>query len=44
VKSSETANQLGKAARRLVVEKYDWRVCLGGLERLYDALFGNEAA
>jgi sugar transferase (PEP-CTERM/EpsH1 system associated) len=44
VKSSETANRLGKAARRLVVEKYDWRVCLGGLERLYDALFGNEAA
>jgi polysaccharide biosynthesis protein PslH len=44
VTSAETANRLGKAARRLVVEKYDWRVCLGGLERLYGALLGNQAA
>jgi len=44
VTSAETANQLGKAARQLALEKYDWRVCLGGLERLYGALLGNEAA
>ena len=44
VTSPETANRIGKAARRLAADKYDWRVCLGGLERFYCALLGNKAA
>jgi sugar transferase (PEP-CTERM/EpsH1 system associated) len=36
--SPETANRLGMAGRQLVVEKYDWRLCLGRLENLYDKL------
>jgi glycosyltransferase involved in cell wall biosynthesis len=42
--SPETAQAIGKAGRRLVIEKYDWRVCLGGLERLYGRLLGDKAA
>ena len=44
VKSLEESKNLGTAGRRLVVEKYDWRVCLSGLDRLYSTLLGNEAA
>jgi sugar transferase (PEP-CTERM/EpsH1 system associated) len=44
VKSSEEARNLGKAGRRLVTEKYDWRVCLDGLDRLYGTLVGSKAA
>lgn len=44
VQSSETAKNIGKAGRRLVVEKYDWRECLSGLERLYGTLLGSAAA
>jgi sugar transferase (PEP-CTERM/EpsH1 system associated) len=36
--SPETANRLGMAGRQLVVEKYDWRLCLGRLENLYNKL------
>ncbi|MET0500644.1 MAG: glycosyltransferase [Candidatus Binatia bacterium] len=43
-KSPETANRIGKAGRRLVMEKYDWRVCLRGLERLYGSVAGSAAA
>jgi glycosyltransferase involved in cell wall biosynthesis len=43
-KSPETSKRLGKAGRRLVTEKYDWRVCLSGLERLYGTLRGSVAA
>jgi glycosyltransferase involved in cell wall biosynthesis len=42
--SPERAEAIGKAGRRLVMEKYDWRVCLGGLERLYGRLLGDKAA
>jgi glycosyltransferase involved in cell wall biosynthesis len=44
VKSPEASKNLGKAGRRLVVEKYDWRVCLSGLEQLYGVLLGSAAA
>jgi glycosyltransferase involved in cell wall biosynthesis len=44
LRSPERSELVGKAGRRLVMEKYDWRVCLGGLDRLYDTLFGSEAA
>lgn len=44
VKSPETSNRIGSAGRRLVMQKYDWRVCLGGLERLYGTLLRSEAA
>ena len=44
LKASDTAENLAKAGRRLVVDKYDWRVCLGGLERLYNTLLGRAAA
>jgi len=43
-KSPATANRIGKAGRRLVMEKYDWRVCLSGLERLYGSVSGSAAA
>lgn len=36
-KSPEASNRISKAGRRLVMEKYDWRVCLSGLERIYDS-------
>jgi sugar transferase (PEP-CTERM/EpsH1 system associated) len=42
--SPERAEAIGKAGRRLVTGKYDWRVCLGGLERLYGRLLGDKAA
>ena len=42
--SPESGAAIGKAGRRLVMEKYDWRVCLGGLDRLYGRLLGEEAA
>jgi glycosyltransferase involved in cell wall biosynthesis len=38
------AADLGKAGRRLVVEKYEWRACLAGLESLYEAVTGKAAA
>ncbi|HSE87967.1 MAG TPA: glycosyltransferase [Candidatus Binatia bacterium] len=44
LKSPETSKHLGRRARRLVMEKYDWRVCLSGLERLYGNVLGSEAA
>jgi glycosyltransferase involved in cell wall biosynthesis len=44
MKSPETSNRIGKAARRLVMEKYDWRVCLSGLEHLYETLLRSPAA
>src|SRR5215813_10227640 len=44
VQSPATSKRLGSAGRRLVIEKYDWNVCLSGLERLYDTLLGSEAA
>jgi sugar transferase (PEP-CTERM/EpsH1 system associated) len=44
LKSLKAAKNLGRAGRRLVVEKYDWRVCFDGLERLYGALLGSAAA
>lgn len=40
----EASEKIGEAGRRLVVEKYDWRVCLGGLDRLYGRLIREEAA
>ena len=43
-KSPEISKRLGKAGRRLVTEKYDWRVCMSGLERLYGTLLGSVAA
>ena len=43
VKSLEESKNLGTAGRRLVVEKYDWRVCLSGLDRLYSTLLENQA-
>jgi sugar transferase (PEP-CTERM/EpsH1 system associated) len=44
VRSPETSNHLGRAGRRLVAERYDWRVCLNGLEHLYGTLLGSAAA
>lgn len=38
--SPEMANEIAKAGRNLVVEKYDWRLCLSRLEHLYDKLLG----
>ena len=40
--SPETAKRLGHAGRRLVTEKYDWRLCLGGLVELYSTLWRGE--
>lgn len=34
----QRGEQLGRAARQLVVERYPWRACLRGLETLYDTL------
>lgn len=39
--SPQMADRLGKAGRKLVVEKYDWQLCLSRLEKLYDRLMGN---
>jgi sugar transferase (PEP-CTERM/EpsH1 system associated) len=33
--------RLGRAGRRLVETKYDWRMCLGGLDTLYQELLGD---
>jgi sugar transferase (PEP-CTERM/EpsH1 system associated) len=44
MKSSEESRNLGMAGRRLVTKKYDWRICLDGLDRLYGTLVGNGAA
>ena len=44
LESPEKAEAIGKAGRRLVTGKYDWRVCLGGLERFYGRLLGDQAA
>ena len=40
--SPETASRLGTAGRRLVVQKYDWPLCLRRLESLYDRLLRDE--
>jgi polysaccharide biosynthesis protein PslH len=42
--SPEISIRLGRASRRLVMEKYDWPVCLDGIDRLYGRLVENEAA
>ena len=34
----QRGEQLGQAARRLVVERYAWETCLRGLDTLYDTL------
>lgn len=34
----QRGEQLGQAARRLVVERYTWETCLRGLDTLYDTL------
>jgi polysaccharide biosynthesis protein PslH len=34
----ETSARLGKAAGELVRNKYDWQICLGGFENLYQRL------
>jgi sugar transferase (PEP-CTERM/EpsH1 system associated) len=44
LKSPERADLIGRKGRRLVMQKYDWSVCLAGLDRLYDTLLGSEAA
>jgi glycosyltransferase involved in cell wall biosynthesis len=36
------ADRLAKAGSQLVKDKYDWRVCLSGLEQLYDTLVGSK--
>ena len=40
--SPETASRLGTAGRQLVVQKYDWPLCLRRLESLYDRLLRDE--
>ncbi len=37
----ELRTRLGRAGRRLVETKYDWRICLRGLERLHQAVLGG---
>src|SRR5262249_60694372 len=44
LKSPERADLIGKRGRLLVTQKYDWQVCLGRLDRLYDAVLDSEAA
>jgi polysaccharide biosynthesis protein PslH len=44
MRSTEAPASLGTAGRRLVLEKYDWRKCLSGLEDLYGRLLGSAAA
>jgi len=44
VAAPETAERLGQAGRRLVTEKYNWRMCLEGLEALYNTLCGSATA
>lgn len=41
---AERRRRLGRAARRLVEERYDWGSCLAPLESLYRALHGRKAA
>jgi sugar transferase (PEP-CTERM/EpsH1 system associated) len=43
ISSPELADRLGQAGRRLVVEKYDWSLCLRQLESLYDTLLRNQS-
>jgi glycosyltransferase involved in cell wall biosynthesis len=38
VSSPETVTRVGRAARKLAVENYDWQLCLRGLENLYQRL------
>jgi polysaccharide biosynthesis protein PslH len=40
--SSGLANYLAQAARQVVDSVYDWRSCLGGLDRLYSAVLNRE--
>ena len=42
--SPAMADRLAKAGSQLVKEKYDWRVCLSGIEQLYDTLVGSKVA
>jgi sugar transferase (PEP-CTERM/EpsH1 system associated) len=44
IRSGQAETDLGNAGRRLVVEKYDWSVCLAGLEDLYGTVLGSAAA
>jgi len=44
LRSPETAELIGQRGRLLVTQKYDWQVCLGRLDRLYDAVLDSEAA
>jgi len=44
LRSPETAELIGKMGRLLVKQKYDWQICLGRLDRLYDAVLDSEAA
>ena len=38
---AELGKRLARAARHLVETKYDWRICLRGLESLYQAVLGG---
>ena len=38
----EAADRIAQAGRKLVTETYDWRICLGELERWYDKVGGSE--
>ena len=40
-KSPEASKRIGRAGRRLVMDKYDWRVCLSRLERLYGSVLAS---
>jgi glycosyltransferase involved in cell wall biosynthesis len=42
--SPAMADRLARAGGQLVKEKYDWRVCLSGIEQLYDSLAGSQVA
>lgn len=42
VTSPTEADRLAQAGRQLVTAKYDWRMCLGGLESFYHAVRGSE--
>jgi polysaccharide biosynthesis protein PslH len=41
ISEPQAADSLGKAGRRLVEEKYDWHMCLRGLESLYDKVLAT---
>lgn len=38
IESAEMAERMGQRGRQLVVERYDWKSCLAGVEALYDHL------